>query len=121
MVLAGRGQVRRDVGASQPDLAVVDHGVGLVDLSLAVAQRLDLAPLELDARLHPLEHFVLVAGAAGSGGGGPLRAFFCPFLFCPGPAGAPPPRGPPPAPGGRGAAPAPGAPPPPPPAGRGGA
>src|SRR5262245_28005760 len=62
VVLVGGRQVGRDVSAPEPHLAVIDHGIRLVDLSLAVAQRLHLAAAKLDARLHPLQELELVAG-----------------------------------------------------------
>src|SRR5512134_4000647 len=44
VVLAAGRQIGRDVGATQPDLAVVDGREGLVELGLALAEGLDLAP-----------------------------------------------------------------------------
>ena len=66
----------------EPELPVVDPGVGLAQLGLALAQGLDLGALEDDAGLERLEELVLAPGAPVRGdgavatailaGGGPL-------------------------------------------------
>ena len=53
----------RQVGTEEPQLAVVDPGIGLLQRRLAVPERLDLGALEDDAALEGLEDVVLVAGA----------------------------------------------------------
>src|SRR6266540_1836867 len=67
VVLVRRRQIGRDVGAAHPHLAAIDHRVGLVDLRLAVAERLHLASAQLDAGLHLLQHLELVPCAAVGG------------------------------------------------------
>ena len=64
VVVFGRLLVGRDVGVSQPHLAVLDHRVGVADLRLAGAQRLDLGADQLDPGLEPLDELVLVRGTA---------------------------------------------------------
>ena len=51
----------------EPQLAVVDPGVGLVELGLALAERLHLGALQHDAGLEGLEELVLAPGAAVRG------------------------------------------------------
>ena len=53
----------------EPELAVVHPGVGLAELGLALAERLDLGALEDDAGLEGLEEFVLPTGAPVGGDG----------------------------------------------------
>ena len=53
----------------EPELAVVDPGVGLAQLGFALPEGLDLGALEDDARLERLEEFVLTAGAPVRGDG----------------------------------------------------
>src|SRR5215204_5325298 len=67
VVLVRSRQVRRDVGAPQPDLPFVDHGICLVQLRLALAEGLDLAATELDSRLHLLQQLKAVTGPAVGG------------------------------------------------------
>ena len=50
------------MGADQPDLAVVDAGVGIAERRLARPQRLHLAALEDDPGLERLEQVVVVPG-----------------------------------------------------------
>src|SRR5207342_3331404 len=49
-----------DVRADQENLAVAQLRKGLADVAASVAQRLDLGPLERDARLHPFEDVEVV-------------------------------------------------------------
>src|SRR4051794_36662086 len=53
-----------DVRADQPDLAVAKIRVGLGERDASVAQRLDLGPGELEARLEAVEQVVIVPGTA---------------------------------------------------------
>ncbi len=58
VAVAGRRPVGRDVAVVKPDLPVADERVGVLEVRLAVAQRLHLAALERDARLPLLEQVV---------------------------------------------------------------
>ena len=64
VVLARGGGVGRDVDRVQPQLAVADGRVAVLELRARGAQRLDLGPLEHDAALEPLEQLVAVRGVA---------------------------------------------------------
>ena len=56
--------VGRHVHAEQPDLAVVDAGVAVLEVGATVADRLHLGALEHDPALVGFEHEVVVAGLA---------------------------------------------------------
>ena len=60
---------RRDVGADQPRLALLDPGIGVRDVDLAGADRLDLGAGQGDARLERLVDRELVAGSSVEGDG----------------------------------------------------
>ena len=62
--LAPRELVGRHVHAVQPDLAVLDARVGVLEVGAAVADRLHLGPLEHDAALVRVQHEVVVARLA---------------------------------------------------------
>src|SRR5207253_1841741 len=49
-----------DVGADEPGLTVAHLGVRLPQARTAVAERLHLGPLELQARLEPVEQLIVV-------------------------------------------------------------
>jgi hypothetical protein len=55
VVLAGGGGVGRDVDVVQPQLAVADEGVAVLELGPALAQRLDLGALQDHPGLELLE------------------------------------------------------------------
>ena len=63
---------------AQPDLALVDHGVGIAELRLALAQRLDLGAEQLDPALEAVEQLELVPGAAVGGDIPGRRPCACP-------------------------------------------
>src|SRR5262245_16196946 len=88
VVLHAGGGVGRDVGVSQPDLAVLDHRVGVADLGLSLAQRLDLAAGQLDPRLELLDQLVLVRGAPVGGDVARRRLALSPLAHAPTPAGS---------------------------------
>src|SRR6266516_6911681 len=68
IVIGGaRRSVGRDVGVAQPHLAALDYGVGVAELRLALAQRLDLGAEQLDPALEPVEQLELLSGAAVGG------------------------------------------------------
>ena len=75
VAFAGGGLVRRDVAVVEPHLAVPHERVGVLQVHLAVAQRLHLAALQRDAGLPALEQVVLEPRlavrrhVAGTGGG----------------------------------------------------
>src|SRR5262249_32856405 len=56
-----------DVAAEEPQLAVADAGVGLVERALVVPQALDFGPLEDDAALELVENVVFVRRLAVAG------------------------------------------------------
>src|ERR1700744_190395 len=58
VVVTGGRAVGRDVEAVEPALVVPDRRVGVLELGPALAQRLDLGPLEHDAALEALEQVV---------------------------------------------------------------
>ena len=55
--------IRGDVDAVEPELPVVDPGVGVLELDLAVPQGFDLAADEDDPRLVGVDDVEVVAGA----------------------------------------------------------
>lgn len=55
--------IRGDVGANQPQLAVVDSGVSFGDRGFAFADRFDLGPGQGNACLDRLDHEIVVKGA----------------------------------------------------------
>ena len=57
-------RVLGDRRADEPRLAVADLGVRLGELRAALAERLDLGPRQLQARLDPVEQVVVVPRAA---------------------------------------------------------
>jgi hypothetical protein len=59
-----RLHVFRDIAANEPDLAVLDPGVRLVERHPAAAQALDLAPDQDQAAFERIEHEVVVPGLA---------------------------------------------------------
>src|SRR5919202_1090570 len=64
VVLPARRPIRRDVDVVQPQLAVADARVAVLELGLARAQRLHLGALEHDAGLELVEELVAVGGVA---------------------------------------------------------
>src|SRR3954468_17068948 len=64
VVLARGGRVGRDVHVVQPQLAVAEGGVAVLDLHATLAQRLDLRPLQHEAGLDLVEELVAVGRVA---------------------------------------------------------
>src|SRR4029079_7275619 len=62
--IAARELVGRHVHAEQPDLAVVDAGVAVLEVGTTVADRLDLGTFQDDPALVGVEHGIVVAGLA---------------------------------------------------------
>ena len=58
MVEAVGLQIFRQIGIDQPDLAALDRGVTVLDIGLALAQRLDLGAGQHKAGLHGIEHLI---------------------------------------------------------------
>src|SRR5215218_3151336 len=99
-LVAGMG-VGRDLHV-QDDVAAVDHGVGVLERRLALAQGLDLAAAQDDPGLEGLEDLVVVAGTAvgddrarGLAPGHPTDLRPRSGRTCAAPAGWPGPRRPP--------------------------
>ncbi len=61
VVVARGGRIRRDVDVVQPQLAVADQDVAVLELGAAVAQRLHLGPLEHHAGLELVEELEAIA------------------------------------------------------------
>jgi hypothetical protein len=69
-----RVRVGRDVEADQPEFSLEEDGVGVLELDLAFAQRLDLAALQHETELDLVEDVVVAArDAVGRDGGGAGR------------------------------------------------
>src|SRR6476620_10449458 len=60
MIPEGRLRILGDVASDQPQDAPFYPTVGLIELTLAIAQALDFAPLEHEAAFHRVENLVLV-------------------------------------------------------------
>ena len=67
VVVARRRPVGRDVDADQPHLAVAHRRVGVLELGLALAQRLDLGARQHHPRLEALEQVVAIRRLAVGG------------------------------------------------------
>ena len=71
MVLTGGTRPLGDVHADQATLARLQAHVGIANVGLTGANRLDLGPRENDSRLVALDDLVLVRGLAVRGERGP--------------------------------------------------
>ena len=57
--------VFRNIGVDQPELAALHRGIGFGEIGAALAQRLHLRALQLDAGLEGVEDLVVDSGRGG--------------------------------------------------------